>query len=861
MKLRGFSTLFIVLFLVFAMFIGMDSTSVSSAQVPIFQPSTVTFNGTIDITASGDVIYQGTGDTSIVEKNGNYYTLEGNVYGAINIMHNNTVLNGQNFSISNDSNGQYFSLNISNASNLTVKYLKIDTAYRAGIFVNISSNDTFSYLNVSSAFVSLLVGAHTNHLLFMNSDFSLNISKIVNTSEANTIVTGSLPSANFAAFVNSSSNIEFSNDTISNTALQYYGNGALINSANTMFDNVTLNLFTSYGILTDKNNTTIMNSHFNGYAEYGIYVTPFASGMLSNIDVIHNTFNFSAKNLNYGSPIEAIYSQYTDLTMKGNEINIGYATPGDEGSLFYALISSNSNLNLINNSIQLKNTGGNIAIGLYVSGCNVSLTGNRISMINTENDTNYAVKGDGSNITAISNSILYQSNSPLNIGTGIYSDGGTLIAKQNSITASGAYISGIFVERNSILSITGNIFDFSNSTILEGMSINLLSSSSEYNVSGNAISETNASISEIGLFLYEVKNLTMQNNKVSLAGESVSQYYALNARVISFSKISGNSFSGPSNSSGSYGIFLYGAQNSTFSNNTLSNYNTTLYSSRSANLSFYGNYFSNSFISLNLTSTNNSIFFHNDFFVKNNHSFQISSSSDDSFDLPLPIGGNYWSSYTGTDKNNNGIGGSTYTVNGTFVDHYPLMKPWNRPVAIFFAPSGLNGTLWAVTFNGKTLETTGTEITFNILNATYQNYSFDYHNTSLYYTSLQMGYFNYNGTGITVNIPYLHYSYITGDLNIQNFTVYINGKPVSVDNGQFNLTVTAGQYNVVIKSPGYATFTNTYNLTPGTTLDINATLDKIPPNNFILILEYVAVIIAVLVVVGGLALYMRVKKK
>jgi hypothetical protein len=70
-------------------------------------------------------------------------------------MHNYTLLNGQNFSISNNSGNHYFSLNISGASHVSVEFLKIDTAYQPGIFVNLSSNDTFSHLNVSSALVSL----------------------------------------------------------------------------------------------------------------------------------------------------------------------------------------------------------------------------------------------------------------------------------------------------------------------------------------------------------------------------------------------------------------------------------------------------------------------------------------------------------------------------------------------------------------------------------------------------------------------------------------------------------------------------------------------------------------------------------
>jgi len=112
-----------------------------------------------------------------------------------------------------------------------------------------------------------------------------------------------------------------------------------------------------------------------------------------------------------------------------------------------------------------------------------------------------------------------------------------------------------------------------------------------------------------------------------------------------------------------------------------------------------------------------------------------------------------------------------------------------------------------------------------------------------------------------VNVPYLHYSYITGDLNVSNFTVYVNGKLVSVNDGKFNLTVTAGQYNVEITSSGYATFSHTYNLTPGVTLHIRVALEKTPPNNSRLILEYVVAIIAVLAVGGGIAVYLRGKKK
>lgn len=862
MKLRTVLTLFTVLFLVIAMFVGYDTSLSSSAYSPAFGSPQISFNGTINITSGGAVNYNGTGNTNIVVSNGNNYTLEGNVYGTINIMHNYTVLNGQNFSISNNSNNHYFSLTISGASHVSVKFLKIETSYQSGIFVNVSSNDTFSYLNVSSARVSLLVGAHTDHLKFLNSKFSLNTSKIAQTFGEDTIVTGSLPSEYFNAFVNSSSYITFANDTISNMALNCLGTGAFVNSAITAFENVTFNLITTVGILVDNNNTAIINSHFNGYTQYGIF-SPNYIGKIFRIQIMDSTFNLSTKYFSSGYPIQAVDIQRTNLTMSGNSMNIGNASPLACGNLYMGIVGLSSNLKLINNHIVFNNTGYNIANGLLLNGGNLTLMGNSISMINTEYDSSFALEDSTSNITASNNTIFYKSASPTITGYGIDSMGGLLIANHNLIVSSGSSIIGISATGNSRLSIKGNAFNLSNSPQLEALSVNSINMTSNNNISWNSVYETGISSSAVGFLISNLKNLTFQGNTLYQSGSNLSCYYGLKTNKVYNVSLSGNTLTGPENlPEHGYGLFLKDETNSTFANNTVSGYNTTIYSDGSSNLGFYGNYFCNASVSLNLTSTNNSIFYHNDFIVKNNHSFQIVSSSKDAFDLQLPVGGNYWSTYAGSDANADGIGDTAFTVNGTFVDHYPLMKPWTRPVIVFIAPSEINGTLWSVTLNGKTLQSTGTEISFTIIDAIYQNYTFQYHNTSFYYTSVQGGNFYYNGTGILVNIPYLHYSYITGELNLSNFTVYVNGKLVEVNGGKFNLTVTAGQYVVVIVSPGYATFNHTYNVTPGTTLRISPLLEKIPPkSNSPLILEYILTIIVAVSVVGGLAFYLRGRKK
>jgi hypothetical protein len=110
-------------------------------------------------------------------------------------------------------------------------------------------------------------------------------------------------------------------------------------------------------------------------------------------------------------------------------------------------------------------------------------------------------------------------------------------------------------------------------------------------------------------------------------------------------------------------------------------------------------------------------------------------------------------------------------------------------------------------------------------------------------------------------VPYLHYSYITGQLNVSNVTVFVNGKQIVVSSGAFNLTVIAGNYTVVVKATGYNTFNQTYNVTPGETLRINPALGRIQGNAFNPMWEYVAAAAAVVAVLAGTVVFMRGRKK
>jgi hypothetical protein len=131
-----------------------------------------------------------------------------------------------------------------------------------------------------------------------------------------------------------------------------------------------------------------------------------------------------------------------------------------------------------------------------------------------------------------------------------------------------------------------------------------------------------------------------------------------------------------------------------------------------------GNEFQDDNLSFDIDGPVIALAYHNDF--RSDLGWIIADGPTLAWDDGYPVGGNYWSNYTGVDQfggpgqnipGPDGIGDTPMILDANDTDHYPLMTPWASHDATFLESGLPAGTPWTVVFNGTVYSSTSNSIT------------------------------------------------------------------------------------------------------------------------------------------------------
>jgi len=233
---------------------------------------------------------------------------------------------------------------------------------------------------------------------------------------------------------------------------------------------------------------------------------------------------------------------------------------------------------------------------------------------------------------------------------------------------------GIYLSSSSNNSVNGN--NMANNEY--GIS---LSSSNYNNISRNNIT---ANI-QAGIQLYSSSNNSINGNSITANNRGIYSYWFSNYNGISGNSITANNcgiYSSSYNDSidgnnitanSEQGIRLSGSSNSISGNNISSNKKgIELYSSSNNSINA-NNITANNEYGIWLRDASDNIIDHNNFVANFRQVYSLGSISvwDDGY----PSGGNYWSDYTGTDSDGDGVGNTPYVIDENNTDNQPLMAP------------------------------------------------------------------------------------------------------------------------------------------------------------------------------------------